>query len=268
MIAIGFALAGTLTIEDRLERWAFLELLRGLASQRSVPFDEPLAGRLADDLFSADRAEHDVRSGALVEAVSAFLGESPPFRVVVARFRQIAALHAADAVRVAAETRVFLERIASLNVPSAILCNGWSTIAQRKAACTGFAAPVLVSEDIGAAKPSPRAFEALIAVLALPAESIWYVGNEPATDVDGATRAGLRAVWLNRDDSPYPSDLAPPACTIRSLDEILPEVCREYTRSLLGLRYVLHSALSWRQGHFVPGVEYGLNDPSTLPPLL
>jgi FMN phosphatase YigB (HAD superfamily) len=267
MIAIGFALAGTLTIEDRLERWAFVELLRTLGSSCSVPFDEPLAVRLADDLFPAHRVEHHACSHALVEAVAAFLGESLPFAVVVSRFRQLAAMHAADAVQVAPQTRVFLERIASLNVPSAILCNGWSTIAQRKAACTGLTAPVLVSEDIGAAKPSPAAFEALIAALALPPESIWYVGNEPA-DIEGARRAGLQAVWLNRDDAPYPADLAAPARTIRSLDEILPEVCQEYTRSLLGLRYVLHSALSWRAGHFVPGVEYGLNDPATLPPVL
>lgn len=268
MIAISFALAETLTFEDRLERWAFLELLRSLVPQRKAPFDEPLAQRLADDLFPPDGAEQDARPGVLVEAVAAFLGESLPSAVVVARFRQIAALHATDAVRVAPETRGFLERIASLRVPSAILCNGWSTIAQRKAACTGFAAPVLVSEDIGAAKPSQPAFEALVAALALPPEYIWYVGNDPANDIHGAMTAGLQAIWLNRDGSTYPSHLAPPARTIGSLDEILPEICREYTRSLLGLRYVLHSALSWREGHFVPGVEYGLNDPSTLPPLL
>jgi FMN phosphatase YigB (HAD superfamily) len=268
MIAIAFALAGTLTIEDRLERSAFLELLRSLALQRDEPFDEPLAERLADGLFPTGRAEHDACPDALVEAVSAFLGESLPFAVVVARFRQIAATRVAGAVRVEPGTRTFLDRIASLRVPSAILCSGWSTIAQRKAACTGFPAPVLVSEDIGAAKPSPQAFEALTAALALPPERIWYVGNEPATDIAAATTAGLQAIWLNPSGSPYPGDLAPAVRTIQSLDDILPDVCREYTRSLLGLRYVLHSTLSWREGHFVPGVEYGLHDPAALPPLL
>jgi FMN phosphatase YigB (HAD superfamily) len=264
MIAIAFALAGTLSIEDRLEQRAFLALLERLTRERRLPFDETRVQRVADELFGAGEAEPDAQPAALADAVATLLGERPPFAVVVARFRQIAALLAPDFVRVAPETRTTLERIASLRVPSAILCNGWSTIAQRKARCTGFEGPVLVSEDIGAAKPSREAFEALIATIALPSDRIWYVGSDPRTDVHPASAAGLRAIWLNADGSPYPLGLEPPARTISCIDEILPELCEEYTRSLLGLRYVLHSTLAWREGHFVPGVEYGLHDPATV----
>lgn len=268
MIGIAFALTGTLTIEDRLEREAFLHLLSSFAARLGRAFDETLARRLADDLFPGGQAERDALPGALVEAVSTFLGERLPFAVIVARFRQLAASRAGGAVRVTPETRTFLERIASLRVPSAILSNGWSTIAQRKAARTGFGGPVLVSEDIGASKPSPHAFEVLVRTIALPPDRIWYVGSDPSADVEGATAAGLRAIWLNRDGLPYPAGLPASTRTIGSLDEILPDLCEEYTRSLLGLRHVLRTALAWREGHFVPGVERELDDRAKLPPLL
>jgi FMN phosphatase YigB (HAD superfamily) len=268
MIAIAFALTGTLTIEDGLEREAFLHVLSSFAARLGRAFDERLARRLADELFPGGQAERDARPGALFDAVSTLFDDRLPLPVVVARFRQVAASRAGRAVRVTPETRTFLERIASLRVPSAILCNGWSAIAQRKAASTGFGGPVLVSEDIGAAKPSAHAFEALVRTIALPPDRIWYVGSDPMTDVEGATGAGLRAIWLNRDGLPPPAGLAAATRTIGSLDEILPELCEEYTRSLLGLRHVLRTALAWREGHFVPGVDSGLDDPAKLPPLL
>jgi FMN phosphatase YigB (HAD superfamily) len=268
IFAIAFALGGTLTREEGLERQAFLELTRGLSADRPVPFDADAAERIADELFPVDRTEHDAQPRALVDAVSTLLGTSLPFAFTVARFRQLAGLRAAEAVRVAPETRVFLERVASLRVPAAILCEGWSTIAQRKAALTGLDCPVLVSEDIGAAKPSAAAFATLVAAMGLPPEHVWYVGCDPRRDVGGAALAGLRAIWLNTQGAAYPSDVPVPARTITALDELLPELCETYTRSLLGLRYVLHSTLAWRPGHFVPGVEYGLNDPATIPPIV
>jgi putative hydrolase of the HAD superfamily len=267
MFAVAFALGGTLTIEDRIEQRSFLELARGLCAHGPVPFDEAAARRIADDLFPADRDELDARPHELAEALSALADRPFPERVVVARFRQLAG-RLAGGVRTEPEVRPFLARLASLRVPSAVLCDGWSTIAQRRAACAGFAGPVLVSEDLGVTKPSAAAFETLVRTVGLPAERVWYVGSDPARDVAAAWRAGLRAIWLNRAGAAYPDDIVVPARTIRSLDELVPELCEEYTRSLLGLRYILHTTLAWRPGHFVPGVEYGLNDPASLPPLM
>jgi FMN phosphatase YigB (HAD superfamily) len=39
--------------------------------------------------------------------------------------------------------------------------------------------------------------------------------------VAGAARAGLRAVWLNRDAREWPADLERPAFTITNLTELL-----------------------------------------------
>jgi FMN phosphatase YigB (HAD superfamily) len=159
--------------------------------------------------------------------------------------------------------RETLAQIGSLGVPCAILTNGWSSIEQRKATQLGFAGPVLVSEDIGCRKPQEAAFAALSRALGLPPDRIWYVADDPE-DIAGAARAGLHTVWLRPSGAAFPSEFEAPEHAIERVDEVLALLAEPYARSLLGLRYVLHSTLSWRPGHFVPGAEYGLNAPASL----
>jgi hypothetical protein len=145
--------------------------------------------------------------------------------VLIARFRQITDRLAPPRVTPMPHTRETLERISSLAIPMAVLCNGWSRIARREAERAGFTGPVIASKDIGVAKPARRAFDRLVETLGLPAGCVWYVGNHPYRDVDGAVNAGLTAVSFNPEGAPYPADIEPPALTIRSLDELLPPVC-------------------------------------------
>ena len=87
---------------------------------------------------------------------------------------------------------------------------------------------VVVSADVGYAKPHPQAYARLIQSMNLdPAEAV-YVGDNWLADVQGAKRAGMRAVWL-REHVPYetfepePGDLAPDAeiQSMAELEEIL-----------------------------------------------
>jgi FMN phosphatase YigB (HAD superfamily) len=266
MFAVAFSLSA-LSTPDGVERRAFVELLRAFAPARNVAFDEAAAERVATELFRAGDGELDADAATVVEAVRASVGDPAPFAPLVARFRQLGEAIVSDLVAGAPKTGLVLEKVASLRVPSAVLCNGWGRIAQAKARAAGFGGAVLVSEDVGAAKPTAAAFDTLVSEFRLPRDRIWYVGTDPRRDVDPAAKAGLRTIWLNARGDTYPVGLLPPARTIVELDELLPELCEEYTRSLLGLRYVLHTTLAWRAGHFVPGVEYGLNDPSSAPPL-
>jgi len=73
----------------------------------------------------------------------------------------------------------------------------------------------------GAAKPDPRIFEALLRMAGVRAEEVLHVGDDPLADVVGAAQAGMQAVWLNRELRRWPEDLAPPARTITTLEEIL-----------------------------------------------
>ncbi|MEX1007902.1 MAG: HAD family hydrolase [Acidimicrobiia bacterium] len=79
---------------------------------------------------------------------------------------------------------------------------------------------VVASDDIGCYKPHRSMFDAICDALSLqPAESV-YVGDGPETDVEGARRSGLRAVWIERGHVTWPATLDAPPHTIHSLDQL------------------------------------------------
>ncbi|MFC9294043.1 HAD family hydrolase [Streptomyces sp. NPDC057011] len=57
---------------------------------------------------------------------------------------------------------------------------------------------VFISEELGAAKPSPAAFGAVLSALGRTARQSVMVGDSPGTDIAGARAAGIRAVLLDR----------------------------------------------------------------------
>ena len=73
----------------------------------------------------------------------------------------------------------------------------------------------------GAAKPDARIYAHLLRAAGVPPIEVLHVGDDPLADVVGATRAGLQAVWLNRDARIWPEQFAPPARTVTTLAEIL-----------------------------------------------
>jgi FMN phosphatase YigB (HAD superfamily) len=83
----------------------------------------------------------------------------------------------------------------------------------------------LVSDSLGAYKPSAQAFRELETALGVGPEGLWYVGDNPVADIAGARAYGLRAVWLNREGQAYPDGLAMPTAVIERLDE-LPAIVR------------------------------------------
>ncbi len=73
----------------------------------------------------------------------------------------------------------------------------------------------------GAAKPDARIFAQLERAAGVSAAEVLHIGDDPLADVVGATRAGMQAVWLNRDARPWPAQFSPPARTISTLAEIM-----------------------------------------------
>jgi FMN hydrolase / 5-amino-6-(5-phospho-D-ribitylamino)uracil phosphatase len=72
----------------------------------------------------------------------------------------------------------------------------------------------------GAAKPDARIFEALRRMAKVSAAQVLHIGDDPLADVVGATRAGMQAVWLNRESRRWPEEHTPPARTVSTLSEI------------------------------------------------
>ena len=56
---------------------------------------------------------------------------------------------------------------------------------------------VIVSSEVGAAKPSPLPFQRALEALDLQSHQVWHVGDQPE-DGEGAARAGVRCLLLKR----------------------------------------------------------------------
>ncbi len=78
---------------------------------------------------------------------------------------------------------------------------------------------LLSVEDAEAWKPSPKAYHYAASALEVPVEELLMVAVHP-WDVDGALRAGLQAVWVNRFGASYPAIFSDPTYTVTSIEDI------------------------------------------------
>lgn len=174
---------------------------------------------LAGELTFAERRRYGVRG-----LVPALVGA--PDDVVDATFAGYLADYRAQ-WRAYPDARPALAAILDLGLRVAVVSNNSLAQTQEKADVIGLPpelAPVVASEEVGAAKPDPRIFLAACeAVDTVPDETL-MVGDDLRGDVLGALRAGLRAVWLNRDDPRTVEDVlglsTSPAPTIDSLAQL------------------------------------------------
>lgn len=63
-----------------------------------------------------------------------------------------------------------------------------------------FFTSVTISTEVGAAKPDPQIFAVGLNKHNCPAQLAWHIGDSLKEDYQGAKAAGLRAVWLKRDE--------------------------------------------------------------------
>jgi HAD superfamily hydrolase (TIGR01509 family) len=80
---------------------------------------------------------------------------------------------------------------------------------------------LVVSEEVGVAKPNPAIFEIALDRLGVEASETLFVGDSIEFDMRGAVAAGLPFVWMNSRDESLPADLPPPLAQIRRLDELI-----------------------------------------------
>ncbi len=81
---------------------------------------------------------------------------------------------------------------------------------------------LVVSGEVGVAKPDPRIFEIALEQLGVRPADALFVGDSPEHDIRGATAAGVDVVWLNRHGGQLPADLPAPKATIERLADLLP----------------------------------------------
>jgi 2-haloacid dehalogenase len=102
------------------------------------------------------------------------------------------------------------------------LSNGAAAIAERllsEADLRDQFEQVLSVEDAGVWKPGRRAYEYAAEACAVDTGDMLLVSVHP-WDIDGAARAGLGTVWLNRTAAHYPSTFTGPTHIVTSLEDL------------------------------------------------
>ena len=80
---------------------------------------------------------------------------------------------------------------------------------------------LIVSEEVGVAKPDPAIFHLALERLGARAERPLYVGDSLEFDLPGAAAAGLPFIWMNPRHEPLPAHLPAPLATIERLSELV-----------------------------------------------
>lgn len=57
---------------------------------------------------------------------------------------------------------------------------------------------ILASSDYAFRKPEKALFELALQQAGLPAEEVWFCGDNPICDVEGAKRAGMQPIWYRK----------------------------------------------------------------------
>jgi len=79
---------------------------------------------------------------------------------------------------------------------------------------------VIISEEVGASKPSPRIFDVAFERMGWPPKAqVLMVGDGLISDISGGCGYGIDTVWVNPEGRPLPHDVTP-TYEIRRLEEL------------------------------------------------
>lgn len=119
-----------------------------------------------------------------------------------------------------------LARLRSTGVKLALLTNGSAEKQRGKIAqfdLERFFDHVQVEGELGVGKPDPRAFELVLAALCVAPADAWMVGDNLLSDIEGAQRVGVHAVWIDAHGNGLPTEGGVmPNRVISSLSQLLP----------------------------------------------
>lgn len=98
----------------------------------------------------------------------------------------------------------------SARLPIVFLTNGITVIQKARLArspLTRFVTRVVISQEVGAAKPDPRIFEIALDGVA-PSDAL-MIGDSIASDILGASNAGIDSCWFNPRKKSRPENAHP-----------------------------------------------------------
>ena len=110
-----------------------------------------------------------------------------------------------------------------------LMTNGSPSLQNTKLSITPEIAPyfdhIVISGAFGRGKPDPSIFMHALELASVSKDEALMIGDNLMTDILGASQAGIKSVWINRENK-TPSPEVTPTYTITSLKELL-EVLEE-----------------------------------------
>lgn len=112
-----------------------------------------------------------------------------------------------------------LDQLQSRGVVLGVISN-WDSRLPEILTNTGLAryfSIILASTVVGSAKPDPGIFREALQQAGVPADQACHIGDEPATDIEGARNAGMHSILIDRKGR----QLAEVSPTVQSFHELL-----------------------------------------------
>ena len=156
------------------------------------------------------------------EMLMQWLGEWPETGLDLESLRTWYRLGTAQHASPDMEVNAFLGQLNDRGLPWGIVTNGPPSqrVKCQAAGLSKLAPFILISEEIGYAKPDPRIFDDALRSLGLATpEQVMFVGDNPVVDIDGAKRFGMKAAWVRRGRQ-YPPGLRTPDHVIDAVAEL------------------------------------------------
>jgi len=92
--------------------------------------------------------------------------------------------------------------------PLALITNGIALVQNKRfgaSPITRYFRAVVISEEVGIAKPDPRIFAPALEAVGVAARDVLYVGDSVTSDMAAARNAGMDFCWLNTEGKPVPA---------------------------------------------------------------
>jgi len=106
-----------------------------------------------------------------------------------------------------------------------LLTNGSPSLQMEKLEITPEIAPyfkdIVISGTFGKGKPDPSIFQFALSTNHLKADEALMIGDNLLTDILGASRAGIRSIWINRENKILNQEIDP-TYQIADLDQLFP----------------------------------------------